>query len=311
MRKSYIGWWAASAWFFIGSITGLLNAINSDYYSDLVSTPFVGLPFLLALLFLFIGYRRWKEYQEYQEDRRIRNEYYKSHTPGAASDDHATEKAETAKKREPFHTAEQETYRSEPLSPKKVALIVTGIGVVMALAMIVCIRTAPGLKGNFAPIFQRQERFDPVSADQSRSGPVQEPGNDEIRNYYTLQRLDYIILDLQNEFKNANIKYRYDHNGGKLFFELSDNMYDQSFVEQAREGDKQCKTLWDSFTKRVITQQKRIQKIVINADAYADDNTAIIFNVYNPQNPDELYLSVANGIAGYDVINDIDVMDAT
>lgn len=70
MRKSYIGWWVASAFCFMC----LYNSYGYGYGSGDDFT--IGLFFLLGCLFLYLGYRRHKEYKEYQEDRRIRNELY-------------------------------------------------------------------------------------------------------------------------------------------------------------------------------------------------------------------------------------------
>lgn len=68
MRKSYIGWWIASAFCFMC----LYNSYGYGPGDDFT----VGLFFLLGCLFLYLGFRRHKEYKEYQEDRRIRNELY-------------------------------------------------------------------------------------------------------------------------------------------------------------------------------------------------------------------------------------------
>lgn len=68
MRKSYIGWWVASAFCFYCLYNSYLYG-SGDEFS-------IGLFFLLGCLFLYLGYRRHKEYKEYQEDRRMRNEMY-------------------------------------------------------------------------------------------------------------------------------------------------------------------------------------------------------------------------------------------
>ena len=94
MRKSYIGWWTAAAWFFFGSCNALYAKAHARY-SDMVPSSLITTTFILTCLFAFIGYRRWKEYQEYQEDRRIRNEFYKSNTvnSGNSADPTSAEKA--------------------------------------------------------------------------------------------------------------------------------------------------------------------------------------------------------------------------
>lgn len=73
MRKSYIGWWIAAAFcLFCG-----VNTVNSGtYYSGDSFT--VGLFGLLAIVFFFAGYSRYKAYKEYQHDRAVRNKFYQS-----------------------------------------------------------------------------------------------------------------------------------------------------------------------------------------------------------------------------------------
>lgn len=80
MRKSYIGWWVASAWFFCASIKAAYDYIFFPSYGDSAGYPVLAIFAVLVGVFFYIGYRRWKEYQEYQEDRKIRNDYYKSNT---------------------------------------------------------------------------------------------------------------------------------------------------------------------------------------------------------------------------------------
>lgn len=80
MRKSYIGWWIASAYAFFGCCYEVYDylVIQPTYTS--VASPLIGFLFVVSVVFLYIGYRRFQEYKEYQEDRRIRNEYYLSNT---------------------------------------------------------------------------------------------------------------------------------------------------------------------------------------------------------------------------------------
>lgn len=72
MRKSYIGWWIASAFCFMC----LYNSYGYGPGDDFT----VGLFFLLGALFLYLGFRRHKEYKEYQEDRRMQKEIYQKLT---------------------------------------------------------------------------------------------------------------------------------------------------------------------------------------------------------------------------------------
>lgn len=313
VRKSYIGWWAASVWFFISSFSALLEMRR--YYRSSITTSTVSTLFILACIFAFIGYRRWKEYQEYQEDRRIRNEYYKSQTAKANGTYTEEPKAEkpaddtttavyangysTDRQEEPATAIEKKSKKQ--VSAKAVLAIIIGVIVSMAIAMVVIARTAPPLKGSFAPNFPPKEQEEETETPQET--PTFENG--DIRNYYTKQKLGYIMGDLQEEFKTADISYRYDHANGILYFDLTDNTYDEYFIEQVKEGDRQCQFMWEYLVKRVIAQQKRIQHIVVTESeriAHEDDDTCIVFNLHDPRNPKTVFLTVANGTAGYDIV---------
>lgn len=80
MRKKYIGWWIASAWFFFICLRVIYELIFFPDPNDVIVRPVLFLFLALAGLFFYLGYRRFQEYKEYQEDRQIRNEYYKSNT---------------------------------------------------------------------------------------------------------------------------------------------------------------------------------------------------------------------------------------
>jgi len=80
MRKSYIGWWIASAWCFFGSIKFIYELFFFPDPSNNSGISVLAIAIVLAVLFFYIGYRRFKEYQEYQEDRKIKNDFYQSNT---------------------------------------------------------------------------------------------------------------------------------------------------------------------------------------------------------------------------------------
>ena len=80
MRKSFIGWWVASAWCFFGCIKFIYDIFFFPDSTNSAGVSVLAIAAVLAGLFFFIGYRRFQEYQEYQEDRRIKNEFYQSNT---------------------------------------------------------------------------------------------------------------------------------------------------------------------------------------------------------------------------------------
>ena len=134
----------------------------------------------------------------------------------------------------------------------------------------------------------------------------QTPAPGEITNYYTEQRLRSLLGQLSMEFKNADITWRYDNENGFFYFNIVSPNIDMVLVEAAKNEDRIAQTSWNSFVRQVTTIQKGIQRTVTNAD----DPTCIVFNVYDPRDPDTLLLSVANGVAGVDIVNDINLPNA-
>ena len=81
MRKSYIFWWAVSAYFVFGIIYKKYNMVYFyDAYEIAQVGPMLWVAGIIAVITFYVGYRRFQEYKEYQEDRKIRNEFYKSNT---------------------------------------------------------------------------------------------------------------------------------------------------------------------------------------------------------------------------------------
>lgn len=80
MRKSYIGWWIASAWALFIYARMMLEYHFYPSPEDAVSKPIVSCLIIVAIIFFYIGYSKFHEYKEYQEDRKIKNDFYKSNT---------------------------------------------------------------------------------------------------------------------------------------------------------------------------------------------------------------------------------------
>lgn len=81
MRKSYIFWWVVSAYCVFGVIYNVYNMVY--FYNDFDKAqvrPSLWVAGIIAVITFYVGYRRFQEYKEYQEDRKIRNEFYKSNT---------------------------------------------------------------------------------------------------------------------------------------------------------------------------------------------------------------------------------------
>ena len=117
--------------------------------------------------------------------------------------------------------------------------------------------------------------------------------------------IDRAVRMLENEFKNAEIKYKYNNGDSFCFFNISDPRYTDAFAESAKDGDKDCKIKWDNLVKQLSIIQKRIQKMILDAD---EDTTAVL-NLLDPQNRDDVLLTVAHGVAGYDIVKGIDLAE--
>lgn len=79
MRKSYIVWWVLSASCVFGCLR-LIYQLLFMYGQTHADLPGLLAGALAAGVFFYVGFRRYVEYQEYQEDRKIRNDFYKTNT---------------------------------------------------------------------------------------------------------------------------------------------------------------------------------------------------------------------------------------
>ena len=90
---------------------------------------------------------------------------------------------------------------------------------------------------------------------------------------------------------------------GWCFFDIVCPAIDSDFIRDAQDDVGTCRRDWDDVVKSVIDIQKSVQKIFTEAE----DDTVVVLDILNPKNEDEVFLSVANGVAGYDVVNEIDL----
>ena len=61
---------------------------------------------------------------------------------------------------------------------------------------------------------------------------------------------------------------------------------------------------WENTTNRAITAQRAIQGYFDRSDA---DTVTVVVNVVDYEHKETIYLSVANGIVGYDAVRGIDL----
>ena len=80
--------------------------------------------------------------------------------------------------------------------------------------------------------------------------------------------------------------------------------YSGYYVENAKDSPDAYLDDWNNSVARAVAAQKHIQRYFDQSEA--DDITAVV-NIMDYDDRETVYLSVANGIAGYDVVNGIDL----
>lgn len=80
--------------------------------------------------------------------------------------------------------------------------------------------------------------------------------------------------------------------------------YCGNFVENAIESPDAYMVDWENTTNRAITAQRAIQGYFDRSDA---DTVTVVVNVVDYDHKETIYLSVANGIVGYDAVRGIDL----
>lgn len=63
---------------------------------------------------------------------------------------------------------------------------------------------------------------------------------------------------------------------------------------------------WDENVAAMIDLQKEVSRIM---EDQGHEDVTVVLDMVNPDNPDEVWVSVANGIAGYDVVRGIDLLN--
>ena len=136
-----------------------------------------------------------------------------------------------------------------------------------------------------------------------KTAPAEEVNHEDPQHERIRETIDYAVRMLETEFKNADIRYRYENGDRFCFFNIYDPAYTGALAEAAENGDRDSETKWDNLVKQVRILQRRIQEKLLDID---DDTTAVV-NIVDPKEPDTVLLTVAHGIAGYDIVNGIDL----
>jgi len=109
-----------------------------------------------------------------------------------------------------------------------------------------------------------------------------------------------------NALPGSDVGSRYDEANDWAFFDISDRRLDAETVQNAKDGVGHYREDWDQVVQDVINIQKSVQRLFTSMGM---EETTVVVDVLNPDNEDEVFLSVANGIAGYDVVSGVNLLD--
>lgn len=98
---------------------------------------------------------------------------------------------------------------------------------------------------------------------------------------------------------------RFDGETGYCYYDLIVPEINSTFIQNAKDGVGTCQQDWDHFKESILSIQKSMQNFYTDIE----DDMIVIVDVLNPDNEDEVFLSVAQGVAGYDVVNGIDLLN--
>lgn len=104
----------------------------------------------------------------------------------------------------------------------------------------------------------------------------------------------------------ATVESRYDEENGLVFVDIIQNDMDGEFARQARDDVGDFRIAWNRIAKDAVEIQKSVQEILTTMGM---EDTVAVLDILNADNTDEVLLSVANGVVGYDVVNGIDLLN--
>ena len=80
---------------------------------------------------------------------------------------------------------------------------------------------------------------------------------------------------------------------------------DSAFIEDAKAGGEAL-NVWEAVVDRVIYVTSRMQSTF---DETCEEPITVVTSICDPINHDLPYLTVANGVAGYNVVNGVDLLN--
>ena len=109
---------------------------------------------------------------------------------------------------------------------------------------------------------------------------------------------------LKQAFGN-NYETRLDEDAGIFYVDTWFDEFDAAYIEKMKTDDKEL-AVWNQIVNRVKETTSSMQSTF---DEVCEDPITVVTSVCDPLHHDISYLTVANGVAGYDVVNGIDLLN--
>ena len=111
---------------------------------------------------------------------------------------------------------------------------------------------------------------------------------------------------VEKNMPGVTVESRYDAENEWAFIDIIQNGMDSDFIQKAKNDIGDYHSTWNEITKRAVDIQKSLQELF---DTMGMEDTVVVLDILNPNNTDEVFLTVANGIVGYDIVNEIDLLN--
>lgn len=116
----------------------------------------------------------------------------------------------------------------------------------------------------------------------------------------------YHVADVMREnMPESEVHMEYDPEAQIVYYRISRQDLSPEIIELTKVTPS-MKEAWDDMVDGMISMQKQASAYFERAGVL---DMITVVQILNPDNTDEVWLSVANGIAGYDVVNGIDLLN--
>lgn len=116
----------------------------------------------------------------------------------------------------------------------------------------------------------------------------------------------YHVCDLlRQKMPESEVHMEYDPEDQIVFYRISRPDLSAEIIELTKVTPT-MKDDWDSMADSMIFMQKQMDKYFEKAGV---EDMTVVVQIVNPKDQSEVWLAVANGIAGYDVVNGIDLLN--